>query len=783
MDTENKFIEDNKSKECELDEIANLENDISELNGKINASINDSINAGSKYEEINKEETANASDFNYIDQINNIKREENEVNDNYNFENTQEYNIKNSTFINDNINEKKNMEEDNEIHINDSLENNYKDEENNKHNENNAHNGISNFNNTDKNVCDEINPDNQDTEKMQIKIKNLLKLIEILKDQINQKDQELYQIEVDMKMRNGKSEDNSLSIEDDGMKSDGISEKKENNIFINKMKKILISQNDEIILLNEELKKKNKEIFYLNEENVIKDEKLIELKKEIEENYLHLKEYKNMQSMMQMDANNKIYSAESYLSATNKKLLENNIDIKEKKLNIEKQKKVIKELYNQLNKKDDQIIELRRVIESVELNNNRDIIKYKENNIDLINRLRLNASLMNSQKIEIENMHINYKQLEEELKNKDNELKKLHNIILTKDDENSKIIQDMNRLKFDMEIKNIDLLNIKKKIKGVKKECSINLQKQKDRFTEVINEIYKEKDEIIKKHSEEMSKAVSLYNEVVCINDNLKNEINTLKDEILKKECEIEKLQDRLIDYEAKLLVYENNSEVKMLKKNEGHLSMLLNKHIRKNEELVNTNFLLQKSTLENNNLEEKILELRGAIYRKDHEIKSLHEQNRKKKNSSSNSNADKHIMEIYGEVNNDNNSIKNGDNIDDININNSYSDEVCSAYAPKKVSEKNNSRSVIIQNENINPQLNDTSNTVEDDPIYDTLCELLNRNKENNSLFKINKICDKTYMINDKKVFINFINGELYAENDGYPVKLQDYLAQNLEY
>ncbi|SCN63294.1 conserved Plasmodium protein, unknown function [Plasmodium chabaudi adami] len=774
MDTENKSIEDNKSKECELDEIANLENDIAELNGKINASMNDSINAGSKYEEINKEETANASDFNYTDQINNIKREENEVNDNYDFENPQEYNIKNSTLINDNINEKKNMEEENEIHINDTSENNYKDKENNKNNENNVNNGISNFNNTDKNVCDEINADNQDTEKMQIKIKNLLKLIEILKDQINQKDQELYQIEVDMKMRNGKNED-SLSIEDDG-----ISEKKENNIFINKMKKILISQNDEIILLNEELKKKNKEIFYLNEENIIKDEKLIELKKEIEENYLHLKEYKNMQSMMQMDANNKIYSAESYLSATNKKLLENNIDIKEKKLNIEKQKKVIKELYNQLNKKDDQIIELRRVIESVELNNNRDIIKYKENNIDLINRLRLNASLMNSQKIEIENMHINYKQLEEELRNKDNELKKLHNNILTKDDENNKIIQDMNRLKFDMEIKNIDLLNIKKKIKGIKKEYSINLQKQKDSFTDVINEIYKEKDEIIKKHAEEISKLVSHYNEVVCINDNLKNEINTLKDEILKKECEIEKLQDRLIDYEAKLLVYENNSEVKMLKKNEDHLSMLLNKHMRKNEELVNTNFLLQKSTLENNNLEEKILELRGTIYRKDHEIKSLHEQNRKKKNSSSNSNADKHILEIYSEVNNDNISIKNGDNINDIN--NSYSDEVCSAYAPRKVSEKNN-RSVIIQNENINPQLNDTPNTVEDDPIYATLCELLNCNKENNSLFKINKICDKTYMINDKKVFINFINGELYAENDGYPVKLQDYLAQILEY
>ncbi|VTZ71121.1 conserved Plasmodium protein, unknown function [Plasmodium chabaudi chabaudi] len=774
MDTENKSIEDNKSKECELDEIANLENDIAELNGKINASMNDSINAGSKYEEINKEETANASDFNYTDQTNNIKREENEVNDNYDFENPQEYNIKNSTLINDNINEKKNMEEGNEIHINDTSENNYKDKENNKSNENNVNNGISNFNNTDKNVCDEINADNQDNEKMQIKIKNLLKLIEILKDQINQKDQELYQIEVDMKMRNGKNED-SLSIEDDG-----ISEKKENNIFINKMKKILISQNDEIILLNEELKKKNKEIFYLNEENIIKDEKLIELKKEIEENYLHLKEYKNMQSMMQMDANNKIYSAESYLSATNKKLLENNIDIKEKKLNIEKQKKVIKELYNQLNKKDDQIIELRRVIESVELNNNRDIIKYKENNIDLINRLRLNASLMNSQKIEIENMHINYKQLEEELRNKDNELKKLHNNILTKDDENNKIIQDMNRLKFDMEIKNIDLLNIKKKIKGIKKEYSINLQKQKDRFTDVINEIYKEKDEIIKKHAEEISKLVSHYNEVVCINDNLKNEINTLKDEILKKECEIEKLQDRLIDYEAKLLVYENNSEVKMLKKNEDHLSMLLNKHMRKNEELVNTNFLLQKSTLENNNLEEKILELRGTIYRKDHEIKSLHEQNRKKKNSSSNSNADKHILEIYSEVNNDNISIKNGDNINDIN--NSYSDEVCSAYAPRKVSEKNN-RSVIIQNENINPQLNDTPNTVEDDPIYATLCDLLNCNKENNSLFKINKICDKTYMINDKKVFINFINGELYAENDGYPVKLQDYLAQILEY
>lgn len=298
--------------------------------------------------------------------------------------------------------------------------------------------------------------------------------------------------------------------------------------MMSKMKSILISQNEEIASLNEELKKKSKEIFYLNEENMTKDEKLVELKKEIESNYMHLREYKNFQNELEVDVNNKIYSAENYVNRTNQRLIENNIDIKEKNLNIEKQKRIIKELYNELNKKEEKISELRSIIESIELNNSRDIIKYKQNNMDLINRLSLNNSLMNSQKIEIENMHMNYKQLEEELKNKDNELKKLHQNLLSKDEENNKMVHDINRLKFDMEVRNIDIDNVKKKIKNVKKEYAINLKKQKERYTNVINEIYKEKDEIIKNHVDELAKLSNHYNEVVLVNENIKNEVNKM---------------------------------------------------------------------------------------------------------------------------------------------------------------------------------------------------------------------------------------------------------------
>ncbi|KNC37436.1 hypothetical protein PFLG_02547 [Plasmodium falciparum RAJ116] len=539
---------------------------------------------------------------------------------------------------------------------------------------------ISNFNldEVESSAQDETNEAKSDDSKMKIKIQNLLKLIGLLKAQINQKDQEIYKME---------------------------------------------------------------------------------------------REYeKGEKNYCEVDVNNKIYSAENYVNRTNQR---------EEIPPRGKQKRIIKELYNELNKKEEKISELRSIIESIELNNSRDIIKYKQNNMDLINRLSLNNSLMNSQKIEIENMHMNYKQLEEELKNKDNELKKLHQNLLSKDEENNKMVHDINRLKFDMEVRNIDIDNVKKKIKNVKKEYAINLKKQKERYTNVINEIYKEKDEIIKNHVDELAKLSNHYNEVVLVNENIKNEMNFLNDEILKKSCEIEKLQDRLLDYESKLLIYENNNEIKILKKNEDHLRKLLSKHIHRNEQLLNTTFLLQKSTLENNSLEKKIIELRAKSYRKDQEIKKLQETKSIRKSPSSNCshNSQEYSMDLIDDLNEDNYNLKYYHN------NSIVGDQENSVYTSKKSYDKNitigsladtEKRSIKIKN--IIPHSHNN-----EDPVHFALCEYLNCFKKNNLSIKINKLDDNTYLLNDKKVVISFINGDLYVEDDASPIKLQDYLLKTV--
>ncbi|SOS79831.1 conserved Plasmodium protein, unknown function [Plasmodium sp. gorilla clade G1] len=641
---------------------------------------------------------------------------------------------------------------------------------------------ISNFNldEVESSAQDETNEAKSDDSKMKIKIQNLLKLIGLLKAQINQKDQEIYKMEVDFKLRNEENEKKIFKLEEIIEENESHTERTEgDNFMMSKMKSILISQNEEIASLNEELKKKSKEIFYLNEENMTKDEKLVELKKEIESNYMHLREYKNFQNELEVDVNNKIYSAENYVNRTNQRLIENNIDIKEKKLNIEKQKRIIKELYNELNKKEEKISELRSIIESIELNNSRDIIKYKQNNMDLINRLSLNNSLMNSQKIEIENMHMNYKQLEEELKNKDNELKKLHQNLLSKDEENNKMVHDINRLKFDMEVRNIDIDNVKKKIKNVKKEYAINLKKQKERYTNVINEIYKEKDEIIKNHVDELAKLSNHYNEVVLVNENIKNEMNFLNDEILKKSCEIEKLQDRLLDYESKLLIYENNNEIKILKKNEDHLRKLLSKHIHRNEQLLNTTFLLQKSTLENNSLEKKIIELRAKSYRKDQEIKKLQETKSIRKSPSSNCshNSQEYSMDLIDDLNEDNYNLKYYHN------NSIVGDQENSVYTSKKSYDKNITIGSLADTEKRSIKIKNTipHSHNNEDPVHFALCEYLNCFKKNNLSIKINKLDDNTYLLNDKKVVISFINGDLYVEDDASPIKLQDYLLKTV--
>ncbi|SBT49231.1 conserved Plasmodium protein, unknown function [Plasmodium ovale wallikeri] len=914
MDGESKSVGSDMSKHFVLEEISNLQNDICQLNNNIKDE--------NKCENIKKEANIDMLDLSY-NEISNIFMGTHDLDNNVSAEYLVEENAANTLIHKQEVGEKTKNEgekrdegsEKNETSINHPSDGNYELVKKNKKDfkelqgevegeeateaEMEARSGVEAV----SNPLEETNEDKSDAGKMKMKIQNLLKLIGILKEQINQKDQEIYRMgefahnsrfyanlskcvpcartcptscarfvsftpnaEIDFKLRKEKSEKNMFTLEDVMVENESNSDRSEgDNFLMKKMKSILISQNEEIVSLNEELKKKTKEIFYLNEENMTKNEKLTELKKEIETNYMHLKEYKNIHNEMEVDANNKIYNAENYLNITNQKLIENDINIKEKKLNIEKQKRVIKELYNQLNKKEEKITELRSIIESIELNNSRDIIKYKQNNMDLINRLSLNNSLMNSQKIEIENMHMNYKQIEEELKNKDNELKKLHKNLLAKDEENNKMLHDMNRLKFDMEVKNIDVVNVKQKIKNMKRECSIHLKKQKERFTSVINEIYKEKDEIIKNHLEEMcyphtrppARSILLlhFSAPSCCSILLLHlaapfccsilllhlaappccsplplpfaapfchflfppQVNLLKDEILKKSCEIEKLQDRLLDYESKLLIYENNNEIKILKKNEDHLRKLLSKHIRRNEQLLNTTLLLQKSTLENNTLEKKIIELKAKTYRKDQEIKKLQETNSRKKAPSSSCSVSADILDTCGDVNqsiagnggsgsgsgNVRGNVRgktrekalgensyNDINIDidssiDLNVNMRQFGSICadeenSIFMSKKTNDKNNTFDLLVDNDSKGIHLNDTSPlSSSDDPVYIALCEYFNCFKQNNTLFKINKINDNTYLLNDKKVFIKFINGDLYVEDDAYPVKLQDYLLK----
>ncbi|CRH02699.1 conserved Plasmodium protein, unknown function [Plasmodium relictum] len=655
----------------------------------------------------------------------------------------------------DKLNEKRNVKK-NELNINNITEDSDEKIKDNIHNFNLIE---------DNSSSNETKEEKSEDNKMKMKIQNLIKLIDLLKLQINKKDQEIYKMEIDLKLKE-KNEEKILNLDDIIEENSNNLEKTDrDNFLVNKMKNMLISQNEEIAALNEELKKKSKEIFYLTEENTAKNEKLVELKKEIETNYMYLKEYKHFQKELEMDVNNKIYNAENYLNITNQKLKENNINIKEKDLNIEKQRRIIKELNNELKKKEEKISDLRGIIENIELNNNRDIIKYKQNNMDLINRLSLNNSLINNQKIEIENMHINYKQLEEELKNKDNELKKLHRNLLVKDEENNKTIHDLNRLKFDLEIKNINFINIKKKIKNLKKECSLNLKKQKGHYISVINQMCKEKDDIIKSHIDEMSKLKNNYNEILVTKENMKNEINNLNDEILKKCSEIEKLQDKLLDCESKLLIYENNNEIKILKKNEDHLRKLLNKHIHRNEQLLNTTFLLQKSTLENNSLEKKIIELKAKTYRKDQEIKKLQETNSRRKLVSNCS-----IESVDG-----NDGIKDGMvNIlknDSINKGNFR-------FMPRKANDKEKNLG-LSENSNKITRAKESLNSNEGDPIYIALYEHLNCYNRNNTPFKIKKVDTNTYLLNDKRVIIKFINGDLYVEDNTYPVKLQDYLLK----
>ncbi|VWU49121.1 conserved protein, unknown function [Hepatocystis sp. ex Piliocolobus tephrosceles] len=801
-------------------EISKIEHDICELNGNINYSV--------IYEDIKKEHDINLFDFNYND-INKELCEKNElvhdivsnyilqkkfphVNDNIDYIDYNGIKQNGNDIINNENNTNNNLKECIK-RMKENIKNNYvikiDDEEQQE---------MSEKKNEDKSNI--IQSENQ----MKTKVKNLVKLIEILKEQINQKDQTIYKLELQLSQNKLKNKQNKPNGEGSVSDENNTNNNTDAHV-VEKMKNILLAQNEEIVLLNEKLKEKTKELFYLNEENALKDDKLIELEKKIELNYSNMKEYKNVQNELEQSMNTKIHSAANYYNITNQKLIENNLSLKENKLNIEKQKRVIKELFNQLNKKEEKINKLKNVVESIELNKKRDVIKYKQHNTDLLNKINLNNSIINNQTIEIENMHMNFKQLEEELRNKDNELKRLHEIILQKEEENQKVVKNMNRLKFDIDVKNVDIKNTEQKIINIKKEYSILLKKQKERYVDIINEIYKKNEEVIKSHEDKLVQTNAKYDEIIAANEELKKEINALKDELLKRSCENEGLQDTLIDYESKLLIYENNNEVKILKKNENHYKKLLNKHILKNEELINTTFLLQKSTLENNNLEKQIIELKAKSYVKDQEIKKLLETNKKKKKKKNNNN------NVNNNVNNNCNVIiameKNNnailDNISDADMDiTNYNHALLQSDSISVLKKENDRLSQSGMFNNINKidkigngdiceELNEilsykkgpksldtidlfessenellkTKNPYEnkffkDDPVNVALTECLNYMKEYGVSVNIKKLHDNKYLLNGKKVSIFFINGELCVDDNKDTIKLTDYIIQN---
>lgn len=592
------------------------------------------------------------------------------------------------------------------------------------------------------------------------KIKKLLKLIYVLKEQLNQKDTDIYKLEAGLPMKDWsvskktKCSDNNMI---DG-NIENMEKMREDDLLFEKMKNMLIIQHEDIAALKEKLGKKNKELHILKNENDLKDEIIVEARKDLEKNYALLTNYKNKVKEYEQNLGSQFQNVQNCLDFRTNDIEEKNLHISENKLNIRMQKKVIMALNEEIKKRDETIFELRNIIENVGLNNNRDIIKYKQSNIDLLNKLNLNSSLLNNQKMEIENLHFNFKQLEEDLKKKDEEIKKLHETILDIEEENNKLKTDVNKFKFDVEIKNVNLINLKKKIKTIQKEHSIDLKKQKERFMTTLNEECKEREKCINDKSNEYEKLVEDYKQLQSINEELKKYVEELNKKLLKKEEAFADLQDKLLDCQAKMIVYENNNELKTLRKNEEFLRRKLDEQMYRNEQLVTNSVLLKKSTVENYALEKQILDLKGSLYAKDEEIKKLKEMNSKKRNSLSSDENYSVQQRLYhnGLPWKPSVNLSNDDSV-------SYSELLLG-----------NSK-----HQNVSPH---KFIPCKDDPVDLALADYLSclsKNKSKNNFVQIQKLDSSVYSVNGRRVVIRFLNGELFVEDNSYPVQLHDYLLQ----
>lgn len=601
------------------------------------------------------------------------------------------------------------------------------------------------------------------------KIKKLLKLIYVLKEQLNQKDTDIYRLEAGLPMKNWDvskkkkcSDNNMIDGNAENVENvqniENVEKMREDDLLFEKMKNMLIIQHEDIAALKEKLGKKNRELHLLKNENELKDEILVEARKDLEKNYALLTNYKNKVKEYEQNFGSQFQNVQNCLDFRTHNIEEKNLHISENKLNIRMQKKVILALNEELKKRDETICELRNIIENVGLNNNRDIIKYKQSNVDLLNKLNLNSSLLNSQKMEIENLHINFKQLEEDLKKKDEEIKKLHETILDVEEENSKLKTDVNKFKFDVEIKNVNLINLKKKIKTIRREHSIDLKKQKERFMNTLNEECKERDKFLSDKSNEFEKLIEDYRQLKCVNEELEKYVEELNKKILKKEEAFADIQDKLLDCQAKMLVYENNNELKTLRKNEEYLRKKLDEQMYRNEQLITNSVLLKKSTVENYALEKQILELKGSLYAKDEEIKKLKEMNSKKRNSFSSDENYGIQQRLY----------HNGLPLKPV-VNLSNSDSA-------------NYSDLLLGNSkyhNVSPH---KFIPCKDDPVDLAIADYLSclsKNKSKANFVRIQKLDTNVYSVNGKRVVIRFLNGELFVEDNSYPIQLHDYLLQ----
>lgn len=608
--------------------------------------------------------------------------------------------------------------------------------------------------------CNVNSIENKITEdKMNTKIKKLLQLINVLKEQMDQKDKDIYRMETALPIKKWRTTKKGVCPEDMlNVGYENVESIQEDKILLEKNRCELMNQKSDISFLKEQLEKKNEELHLLKCENKLKNEMLVETKNDLEKNYFLLTQYKDKLKKCEKKLNRKLNNIKSCLNSKTPQNDETDLYLDQKNWDLKRQNKITLILSEELKKKDKMIHELKNIVENVGVNNNRDVIKYKQSNIDLLNKLNLNTSLLNSQRMEIESLHFNFRQMEEDLRNKDEEIKKLHESLLNKEDENNKLKSDINKLMFDLEIKNVNIINIKKNMKTVRKENLINLKKQKEQYIITLREECKERDTTIINKTNEIEKLVNEYNQLGSINEILKKQVDELTKTVLKKEKAIADMQDKLLGYQAKLVVYENNNEIQTLKKNEEQLRKKLDEQLYRNEQLVNNSVLLKKSTVENYALEKQILELKGALYAKDEEIKKL-KMNCKK--GTTNFSAD------------DNSQVK------PMLYNNGL--PLKPAVALTNSDDENTSESLITNYNGANFSKKKFIPN-KDDPVDLALNDYLNcftKNKYDHKPFQVKKVNTNIYYLNGNRVIIRFYNGELFVEDNSHPIKLQNYLIK----